>query len=348
LLLGRDSLGWATMKPKRSVSANLGRTQHRHADKHYASIRARIGATRPCPFYGGKKYRQFSPQSHNQFNPDLPNPAVPIEEFDFAIKKDGVWGLQAYCKVCYKAYRRGRIEVARQRWITMSDEEIRQWYRKNVAKTMRCSVCHKHLDPTHYPISRSMEKGLHNECFNCVASKGVSVREQVWLSDGDWLSWKEAVISMRREPLVECAGWPPAVAAGFCRGARSGKRMHADHKVPLRAGGINDVRNFQPLCTGCNSVKTDQLDRRLSAKQIRALVGKVYQGKVHAGESVSTIERRLKAALITRLEGLEQKGVYLDAIRAKKKEVNGQWVVGHAYRKGKEWLIRGGRREISE
>lgn len=335
------------MKPKRIVSGNLGRTQHRDADKHYAKIRARKGATRRCPFYGGKKYSQFSPHSHNQLNPGFPNPKVPIEEFDFAIK-GGVWDLQAYCKVCYKAYRCGRIEFARKRWEKMRDEDIRQWYRVNVAETMRCSVCHKNLDPALFPISRSMEKGLHNECMECVASKGVSVREQAWLADGDWASWRDAVINMRKEPLVKCVGWPPAVASGRCIGEGSGKRMHADHKVPLRAGGINDSRNFQPLCTVCNSVKSDQLDRRLSVEEIRALVGYVYQKSVRSGESIPTVERRLKAALFARLEKLEREGNYLAAIRAKKKEVNGQWIPEHAYRKGREWLARGGRKEIKE
>lgn len=336
------------MKPKRKVSKNLGRTQHRDADKHYAKIRAHSGATRGCPFYGGKKYPQFSSRSHDQLNPKFPNPNVPIEEFDFAVKKNGRWGLQAYCKVCYKAYRCGRIELARKRWEKMSDEDIRQWYRINVAKTMRCSVCHKNLDPALFPISRSMEKGLHNECIECVAFKGASVREQAWLSDGDWASWRAAVINMRKEPLTKCVGWPSVVAAGRCIGEGSGKRMHADHKVPLRAGGINDSRNFQPLCTACNPVKSDQLDMRLSTKEIHALIGRAYQKYVHPGESIPTVERRLKSALFVHLEKLEREGNYLAAIREKKKEVNGQWVPEHAYRKGREWLARGGRKEIKE
>ena len=164
------------MKPKRTVSSNLGRTQHRVADKHYTQIRLRIGAVRSCPFYGGKKYSQFSKQTHDLLNPMLLNPSVPIEEFDFLKKKSGIWGLQSYCKVCYKAYRRGRIELARRRWAPMSDDQIRQWYRDNVAATMNCSACHKALDPSRFLISRSMEKGLHNECVECVASKAFSLR----------------------------------------------------------------------------------------------------------------------------------------------------------------------------
>ena len=98
------------MKPKRKVSGNLGRTQHRQADTLYTTIRKRIGPFKRCPFYHGEKYPQFSHDEHNKRNPIFPNPTVPIQQYDFAFdKKTNLWGLQAYCKVCYKAYRDARI-----------------------------------------------------------------------------------------------------------------------------------------------------------------------------------------------------------------------------------------------
>ncbi|MDO8407668.1 MAG: HNH endonuclease signature motif containing protein [bacterium] len=330
------------MKSKREVSENLGRTQHRDADKYYAQIKKRIGAFHPCPFYSGKKYKQFSKDEHDKRNPNFPNPRVPIEQFDFQFDKGKkYWKLQAYCKVCYKAYRRARIELARVRWAKMTDTAIRRYVRMNIpGGKVCCSVCKKRRDPNYFPISRSMETGLHNECVDCASSKATSVREQAWLSDGDWSSWKRKVIEMRKEPLVVCAGWPPAVASGRCRGEGNGKRMHADHKVPLRAGGINDARNFQPLCSGCNATKSDQLDTRLSAKEIRNLVGSRYRSLVRSGDSIQTTDRRLKAALWEYLENLEMAGQYLKAIKAKKREVNGQWDPDHAHRKGVVWIKR--------
>ena len=329
------------MKLKRQVSANLGRTQHRDADKHYATMRRNGKEFKYCPFYGGKKYSHLSPGLHNKLNPKFPNPRVPIEEFDFA-KKSREWDLQAYCRTCYKQYRRARIKLARKRWAKMSDEQIRAYYRKNIpGANMRCSVCKRNLDPKYFPISRSMEKGLHNECMDCVSSKAASVREQAWLSDGDWSSWREKVIAMRKEPLVDCAGWPPTVAESLCLEEMNGKRMHADHKVPLRAGGINDAMNFQPLCKVCNLMKSDQLDTRLTRAQIRTLVGRQFRSEIRAGESISTTERGLKAALSEHIENLETAGEYLNAIKAKKKRTNGQWDPQHAYRKGVAWLRRG-------
>ncbi len=333
------------MKPKRKVSANLGRTQYFQRERLYKEIRKRLGPVRRCPFYNGKKYPQFDNKSHNVLNPKFLNPAVPIEEFDFAKKSNDKWGLQAYCRVCYKAYRDARIGKARETWIRksgapMTDDKIRSWYRKNVGPTMACSVCKRELDPKNFAISRSMEKGLHNECFDCQAARGGSVREQEWLSDGDWSSWTKTVLKMRKMKKVRCAGWSRSVTMGWCLKFGNGKNMHADHYIPLRAGGIHDVKNFQPPCDSCNSKKSDQIDQKTPISKIIKLVGNPYKNVIKSKDSVSTIERKLKAALLKRIANLVDSSKYLEAIRAKKKEVNGQWDINRVYKKGVEWLDR--------
>ncbi|MDB5195527.1 MAG: hypothetical protein JWO84_711 [Parcubacteria group bacterium] len=338
------------MKPKREVSSNLGRTQHGRADKLYREIKKQIGPTRRCPFYNGSKYPQFKKNEHDRLNPKYLNPNVPLEQYDFALDKmSGSWKLQAYCKVCYKAYRDARIQRAREMWVNksgkpMSETQIRKWFTKTIGPEMRCSVCKKLKAPDHFPISRSMEKGLHNECYDCMSAKGTSVREQAWLSGGDWSSWKAAIQKMRLESTVVCAGWPRAQAAGICLISVAGKYMHADHKVPLRAGGINDARNFQPLCRKCNIKKSDQIDPRLRPSQIKNLVNKEYIRFIKDSDSSESIERKLKAALFARINNLYVSGKYLEAIRKKKKEVNGQWSPEHAFQKGTEWVKRGGKR----
>ena len=93
--------------------------------------------------------------------------------------------------------------------------------------------------------------------MDCAAGAGTSVREQEWLSDGDWDSWKKAVAHMRTKKRVRCAGWPRSQEMGACLEFDNGKSIHADHWVPLRAGGINDASNFQPLCNACNIRKND-------------------------------------------------------------------------------------------
>lgn len=334
------------MKPKRKVSGNLGRTQHRRADVLYAEIRKRIGPFRRCPFYHGRKYPQFSQDEHDKRNPTFPNPNVPIEQFDFAFNKLAeYWGLQAYCKVCYKAYRDARITKSRATWThadgsRMSDEEVRSWYLVNVGPTMRCSVCKKELPPNLFAISHSMEKGLHNECTKCQIARANSVREQEWLADGDWESWTTAVRVIRRTKKVRCAGWSRSVEAHTCEESGTGKEMHMDHIIPLRAGGIHDERNLQPLCTQCNSKKSDQIDPTFSFEKIADRIGTSYKKTFRVGDSVSTVERKLKNALVERIGGLIAKGAYRNALRLKKTEVNGQWNVLRAERKGREWFSR--------
>ena len=323
----------------------MGHTQYFQRELLYKEIKKRIGPVRRCPFYNGNKYPQFDEKSHDVLNPQFPNPAVPIEEFDFVIKPNGKWGLQAYCKVCYKAYRDARIGKARETWVKkngspMKDNEIREWYRKNVGPVMKCSVCKRNLDPSKFAVSKSMEKGLHNECFECQAARGTSVRELEWLSDGDWDSWRRKVISIRRKRKVKCRGWSRSVEMGLCLGFDSGKKIHADHIIPLRAGGIHDAKNFQPLCDSCNSKKSDQIDPKTSIKTIIKFVGYPYKKFIKSKDTVPTVERKLKTALLKHIAYLINSGEYMDAIRAKKKEVNGQWNVSRVYRKGKEWVKR--------
>ena len=116
--------------------------------------------------------------------------------------------------------------------------------------------------------------------------------------------------------------------------------MHMDHIVPLRAGGIHDKRNLQPLCAQCNSKKSDQLDTTFSVTKISACIGTSYEKVFRASDSISTIERKLKNALAQRIGQLIASGEYRAALRSKKKEVNGQWNVLRAEKKGREWFAR--------
>lgn len=333
------------MKIKRKVSINLGRTQHYKANFLYQKIREKHGPTRKCPFYGGKKYLKFNKNSHNLLNPNLPNPNVPIEQFDFQLKKSGnnKWDLQSYCKVCYKAYRDARINNARSTWVNdkgtrMTDSEIREWYKKNVSAIMQCSVCKRDLPPESFSISRSMEKGLHNVCYECVVSLGASDREKIWLSDGHWNSWRKIVLNLRKSKNVQCAGWKRSVLSKHCKGKDSGKNMHADHIIPLRAGGIHDARNFQPLCSACNEKKSDQIDPLINIKKYKILICSRYQKSFADFDSIETIERKLKNAVENYISKLESKDLYLKSIIEKKRKVNGQWNPRRIYKKGLKWL----------
>lgn len=329
------------MKRKRNVGANLGRTQHRLADRIYARIRIRVGSTRRCPYRGKRSRGPQRDDMHDVLNPTLPNPNVPIEEFDFLfIKRKKHWDLQTYCKVCHKDYRGGRSREAHERFDPMTDNEVRTWYIKNVGPTMRCSVCREEKIPNEFGISRGMEKGLHNECLICQFARGASVREQEWMADGDWSSWTYAVQSMRKKSRVKCAGWSRSVTDGTCQGTLPGKRMHADHIVPLRAGGLHDAVNFQPLCDVCNTRKSDQIDPAIRPKRLRKLVGARLVSVIKDTDSSQTIERKLKNSLALSIGRAIKNGSYKTLIAAVKKRVNGQWIVDRAFRKGVSWYER--------
>jgi hypothetical protein len=331
------------MDRKRKVSDNSGRTQHRHANEIYNEIRKVHGNTKSCPFYGGSTYSGYGKNAHDQLNPTLPNPNVPIEEFDF-LKKGEDWGLQGYCKVCYKVYRELRKQKARGQWTKaddseMSDDEIRQWYRDNVGATMECSYGDHWKDPSEFRTSRNMEKGLHNICFSCepLTRTAQGLREKEWLAGGDWDSWNQAAEQIRRQARVPCAGWHLSIQFGNCEGALAGENMHLDHIVPLRAGGIHDAVNLQAMCGTCNIKKSDQLNPDISVDEILERIHPDYHSIVNRTDSIPTIERKLKAHLATMVEASVQDGTYEQKLRDLKRRVNGQWDVERVVKKGQEW-----------
>ena len=333
------------MQPKRKVSGNLGRTQHRDAEEIYESIRSRRGDTKSCPFYGRGQYNAlgYDKNSHDKLNPDFPNPNIPIEEFDF-LKKKGEWDLQGYCKVCYKVYRELRKQKARSQWenadgSTMDDDDIRQWYRDNVGPEMECSYGNHWEDPSAFRISRNMEKGLHNVCIECepMTRLAQGLREKEWLAGGDWDSWARKAEWLRTQEYVECEGWHLSVKFGNCKGALPGRRMHMDHIVPLRAGGIHDATNLQPLCGTCNIKKTDQIEPDMTYREILELIGPDYHHVIDEQFSIPTIERKLKAHLENRILTSIRNGNYEQEVRDLKRRVNGQWDVERVVDKGNKW-----------
>ena len=314
----------------------------------YEEIRNRDGGVRRCPFYGGSKYPQYGPDAHDILNPDFPNPRVPIEQFDF-LKKGEVWGLQSYCKVCYKVYRELRKQKARNQWVNtdgtdMSDDDIRQWFRTNVGAEMECSYGNHWEDPSAFRISRSMEKGLHNICRECepMTRLAQGLREKEWLAGGDWGSWAREAERIRGLTRVSCAGWPLSVDFGYCEGELPGRKMHMDHIVPLRSGGIHDASNLQPMCSTCNIKKSDQIQTNMSYSDIVTRIGPEYRPFINPDDSIQTIERKLKAHLENRIFASIRNGTYEQEVRDLKRRVNGQWDVDRVVKKGLEWAKRHG------
>ena len=318
-------------------SDRLGRTRHREANELYQNYAKVHGSTKRCPFYGGSKYSGWE-NAHDIINPKFPNPDVPITEFDFSGDK-----IQGYCKVCYKVHRQLRIDRARGQWYhpdgtEMTDDEIRQIHRSTEGDVW-CSTGQHFVDPGEMGISKSMENGLHNICFTCepLTRTAQGLREKEWLAGGDWDSWNQAAEQIRRQGRVPCAGWPLSIQFGNCEGALAGENMHLDHIVPLRAGGIHDAVNLQPMCGTCNIKKSDQLNPDISVDEILERIHPDYHSIVNRTDSIPTIERKLKAHLATMVEASVQDGTYEQKLRDLKRRVNGQWDVERVVKKGQEW-----------
>lgn len=326
------------IKKKRSVSKNLWRTQHKNADYIYKEISNTQGRFKKCPFYKWKKIPPVWQTNHNEINTKYDSEMVPIEEFDFQMKKDWTWGLQSYCKMCYKVYRQMRIKNSRKVFEKMSIEEIYSWYIENVWKSMICSKCKEDLEPVNFRASPWMEKWLHNICYDCEWWSWDSVREKEWLSDWDWTSWKDKVIEMRHKKEVKCSWWPQSVKLWYCLWVQSWRDMHADHIVPLRAWWIHDWQNFQPLCKTCNSKKSSQLDSYISIENIKKLSSKKYHYAISENDSNSTIERKMKQALVEYISNLYKSNSYKKMLILKKKEVNWQWNIERFYKKWTDWI----------
>jgi len=163
------------------------------------------------------------------------------------------------------------------------------------------------------------------------------LREKEWLAGGDWESWAREVERIKGKGRVLCAGWPLSVQFGTCEGELPGRKMHMDHIVPLRAGGIHDSRNLQPMCATCNIKKSDQIDSGMKFDEILARIHPDYHHVIDQSDSIQTIERKLKAHLEETIIGFIQDGTYEQRVRDLKRRVNGQWGVERVVKAGKEW-----------
>ncbi len=147
-------------------------------------------------------------------------------------------GLQGNCMVCERKYRAGRIRKNRSKFLGMSHEEIYANYKKNYRKLKVCSACKKDKPPEEFPISLSMETGLHNTCKACSKSYTESVgnRWAIYSPDG------HEVINIKD--------------GDSCQECGSKKNLHKDHIWPISKGGTDNKENIQILCGPHNLSKS--------------------------------------------------------------------------------------------
>ncbi len=150
-------------------------------------------------------------------------------------------GLQAYCIECERKYRRGRLNKWYEKYSKLSDKEIYEEYKKNYGKTCHCSMCGKEKKPEEFPISKRMDRGLHNTCRECSKSytEAVGDRWIIYSPDG------HNTIKIKKSDVCEMCGFK--------------KKKAKDHFWPISKGGTDNNENIQILCEDCNGFKSDSI-----------------------------------------------------------------------------------------
>jgi hypothetical protein len=164
---------------------------------------------------------------------------LPIRKF--YLNKGGK-SIQGACIVCQKQRRANRITRSRTKFIGKTKQEIYDIYVTIYGQTKTCSKCKTPKPPCEFPISISMETGLHNHCNICSIgnSQGNSdLRNFIFLPDKDGIKYT------KKDKCEKCGG---------------SDRLAIDHILPIAKGGNDCLINKQTLCIHCNCKKSDTIE----------------------------------------------------------------------------------------
>ena len=159
----------------------------------------------------------------------------------FYLNKEGK-GLQGACISCQKNRRANRIKNCRDKFEGKNKQEICDMYLKTYGQTKTCSKCKVSKSPSEFPISISMESGLHNQCIFCSSGNSQGnggLRDFIFMPDKDGIKYE------KKDKCERCSGV---------------NKLAVDHILPIAKGGTDCISNKQTLCIHCNSKKNDTID----------------------------------------------------------------------------------------
>ena len=160
---------------------------------------------------------------------------------NFYLNKGGK-ALQGACITCQDNRRANRIKRSREKFEGKSKEEIDEMYLKTYGQTKTCSKCKIPKSPSDFPMSISMETGLHNHCITCTIGNSQGnggLRDFIFMPDKDGIKYK------KKDKCERCNGTD---------------KLAVDHICPIAKGGSDCLGNKQTLCVHCNSRKNDKID----------------------------------------------------------------------------------------
>ena len=260
---------------KQRKTKNLGLNLSKQKEKIYQYIEEVLGIKEKFCGRGNQgKSKRFG-LTHEGKNP------VPIREFYLLMKNVKIDssgkvtiskgdGLQGSCIKCDKAYRRARINQWSKIHSKMTKEEIDSEYRKNYGALKHCTPCGKDKPPEDFPISITMETGLHNSCISCTKaySESVGSRWEIYSPDGH-----EVIKINKSDRCVTCG---------------SNIKLHKDHIWPISKGGTDYKENIQILCGSHNLSKSasivgiksiDEIKDRMICKRYHPLLKEAKKKK---------------------------------------------------------------------
>lgn len=208
------------LKPQRKTT-NLGFNTAKTQDQSYAEIEAQ-NPTAMCS--DGKHEGERT---------------LPVCKF--YLNKAGK-GLQGACITCQKNRRANRIKRSRDKFGGKNKQEICDMYLKTYGQTKTCSKCKASKSPSEFPMSISMETGLHNHCILCSIGNSQGnggLRDFIFMPDKDGIKYK------KKDKCERCSGTD---------------KLAVDHILPIAKGGTDCIPNKQTLCVHCNSKKNDTID----------------------------------------------------------------------------------------
>lgn len=172
---------------------------------------------------------------------------LPIRKF--YLNKGGK-SLQGACIQCQTNRRANRIKRSREKFSNKTKVEICNYYLLTYGQTKKCSKCNILKHPSEFPISISMETGLHNHCIICSIGNSQGnggIRDFIFMPDKDGIKYK------KKDSCEICGG---------------NNKLAVDHILPIAKGGTDCITNKQTLCIHCNSKKSDTINTTVTFKNL--------------------------------------------------------------------------------